>query len=70
MSFILVIWVVWLVILGVGIVIDIALNLYVSKLLEELIESNKEQTCTWSINFDNGGLVVGEAEKQEEEQEK
>ena len=58
-----------LVLLGVGIVIDIVLNLYVSKLLKEIIESNKEQTCTWTIKFDNGGLIIGEAEKQQEERE-
>jgi hypothetical protein len=56
-----------LVILGVGIVIDIALNLWILKRLKEI---NKEQTCFWTINFGDGGLVVGEAEKQEEEQEK
>lgn len=57
-----------LVILGVGVVIDIALNLWILKRFKEI---NKEQTCAWTIKFDNGGLVVGEAEEQqEEEQEK
>ena len=55
-----------LVILGVGIVIDIALNLYVSKLLKEIIESNKGQECTWSISFGNGGLIIGKEDDDNE----
>ena len=58
-------------ILGVGIVIDIALNLWILSLLDEIIKSDKKQECAWTIKFDNGGFIVGEAEKQqEEEQEK
>ena len=57
-----------LVVLGVGIVIDMALNLWILKRLKKI---SKEQTCTWTINFGDGGLIIGEAEKQqEEEQEK
>lgn len=46
--------------------INVFLNLWILSLLDG---SNKKQECAWTIKFVNGGLIVGEAEEQQEERE-